>query len=92
LRWSKKTSRHHWTKPRAPRRNAFRPQLELLEDRVVPSHILWTNRGSGTDKAHDFDKFSTVFGTRADLARNVIATAIQSWQTTINSFNYSDPG
>jgi hypothetical protein len=76
------------------RRNGFRwrPLLEALEDRTLPSTILWTNRGSA---GNDSDGFNAVFASdgnlaRADLARQDVDAAIANWQATIASFNYSD--
>jgi hypothetical protein len=62
--------------------------LEVLEDRTVPSTILWTNRGTATN---DSDGFNGVFGANAEAARNVVARALLDWQLVIVSFNYSDP-
>jgi hypothetical protein len=66
---------------------AHRPALEVLEDRTVPSTILWTNRGSYLS---DSDHFNAVFGSRATAARAVVDAAIAAWQNVIANFNYSD--
>lgn len=68
--------------PRAsrPRPPVFRPRLETLEDRTVPS-ILWTNRGEASDR------FADVFGDRASNARLVVDAAIESWGRVITDFN-----
>jgi autotransporter-associated beta strand protein len=50
-----------------------------LEDRTVPSTINWINRGS--------DNFATVFGGNANLARSVVDTAIDEWQSVIVNFH-----
>src|SRR5262249_45147738 len=68
-------------------RRRLRFALERLEDRLVPSTILWTNRGSATS---DSDGFNNVFGTSAETARGVVAAALRAWQDVIESFNYSD--
>jgi Ca2+-binding RTX toxin-like protein len=71
--------------------------VERLEDRTVPSTILWTNRGdfhSGDpdyNLAHDTDNFNVVFGANANLARQDVDAAIRAWENVIVSFNYSDP-
>ena len=65
-----------------------RLEVEALEERVVPSTILWTNRGM-TSGANN-DRFDAVFGDRAEIARRVVDAAILSWQNVIQSFNYAD--
>src|SRR5262245_33926847 len=70
------------------RRSAFRPLLEVLEDRTVPSHILWVNRGTATN---DRDGFNDVFGESASKARAVVDSALKAWENVIASFQYSDP-
>src|SRR6478672_10099369 len=68
--------------PRAnrPRPPVFRPKLEALEERTVPS-IVWTNRGQASDG------FDSVFGARAGVARAVVDAAITSWDRVITNFN-----
>src|SRR5262249_60582624 len=67
------------------RRPRSRPSCRLfpepLEDRTVPSTINWVNRGSPGDN------FATVFGANAGLARSVVDTAINEWQSVIVNFN-----
>ena len=46
---------------KSPRKHAFRPSLETLEDRVVPT-ITWVNRGLPTDN------FDAAFGAGAPAA------------------------
>jgi hypothetical protein len=72
---------------RQPRANrlrprVFRPRLERLEDRTVPS-ILWTNRGQASDR------FDEVFGAGASAARLVVDAAIASWEQVITNFHTS---
>ncbi|HTK78649.1 MAG TPA: hypothetical protein VL371_25550, partial [Gemmataceae bacterium] len=73
-----------WFRSRQPanrtRPPVFRPRLEALEDRTVPS-IVWTNRGQASDR------FDSVFGARAGVARNVVDAAITSWERVITNFN-----
>ncbi len=82
----KKTRRVDNVKAKKERRR-FQPALETLEDRTVPSTILWTNKG---DANNDRDGFNSVFGSNAAVARNVVDYALLSWQSVISSFNYSD--
>jgi Ca2+-binding RTX toxin-like protein len=70
-----------------PTRTRARPHLEGLEDRTVPSTIVWNNRGTAL---FDSDNFGAVFGARADQARAVVDAAIQAWQDVIANFNYAD--
>jgi hypothetical protein len=58
-----------------------------LEDRTLPSTILWINRGSASS---DTDNFNVVFGSQADSARAVVDAALSSWQGIIQNFNYAD--
>src|SRR5262249_49881476 len=74
-------------RPRSCHGRLLRPACEPLEDRTVPSTILWTNRGSA---AADTDGFNAVYGTRADAARAVADAAVRAWQNVIANFNYSD--
>ena len=55
-------------------RRAFRPALESLEDRTVPSNIIWTNRLTASDK----------FTPRE---RVVMDHAIRIWENLIPDFN-----
>lgn len=55
-------------------RVGFRPTLESLEDRTVPSNIIWTNRLTATDK----------FTPRE---RVVVDHAIRIWEDLIPDFN-----
>ena len=59
---------------------AFRPWLETLEDRVVPSTITWTNRGTASDG------FAAVFGASAATARADVDAALLAWQRLITDF------
>lgn len=69
--------------------NWFRPELEALEDRVVPSAIAWVNRGG---PGNDRDHFEQWFGSNAALARNVVDEALRYWSDVIQNFNYSNIG
>jgi Ca2+-binding RTX toxin-like protein len=62
--------------------------LESLEDRTVPSTILWANRG--VPFGPEADHFNEVFGSRAELARNTVAAALRAWQDVIRDFHYAD--
>jgi hypothetical protein len=55
-------------------RRGFRPAFEALEDRTVPSNIVWTNRLTASDR----------FTPRERL---VIDHAIQTWENLIPDFN-----
>lgn len=69
-----------------PHKFRRRPQLECLEDRLVPSSVTWTNRGQ------DSDNFGTVFGSNAALARSVVDEAITEWTSVITNFNQDNGG
>ena len=58
----------------ARERLGFRPTLESLEDRTVPSNIVWTNRLTASDK----------FTPRE---RVVVDHAIRIWENLITDFN-----
>jgi hypothetical protein len=64
-----------------------RLQGEQLEDRTLPSTIVWTNRGSDTS---DTDHFNAVFGANADTARAVIDAALRDWENIVVAFDYAD--
>ncbi|HET6575770.1 MAG TPA: calcium-binding protein [Fimbriiglobus sp.] len=69
---------------RAPERR--RPlAVEPLEDRTVPSSIVWVNRGQASDN------FDTAFGAGApaDAARAVIDAAIDAWNRVVTDFNHA---
>jgi hypothetical protein len=68
-----------------PRRARLR--IESLEDRTLPSTIVWANRGGA---ASDTDNLNAVFGANAATARAVVDAAIQAWETVIVSFNFAD--
>jgi hypothetical protein len=57
--------------------------LEGLEDRTVPSNIVWTNRGQVSDG------FAAEFGADAAMARADIDAALSDWATLITNFNYA---
>jgi hypothetical protein len=64
--------------------STFRPYFEQLEDRTLPSSIVWTNRGTASDG------FDLAFPSQADLARSVVDAAIDSWERVIVNFNTAD--
>src|ERR1051326_4706483 len=68
-------------------RPRLRPALERLEDRTLPSAIVWVNEGTGTN---DSDAFRVAFGPKDSLARIVVESAIKVWQDDIVNFNYSN--
>src|SRR5262249_45748841 len=72
-------------KPAQQRPKQFRPVLEALEDRVVPSTINWSNRGTANN---DSDGFNGVFGPNAETARIAARGALDLWQRVITNFNY----
>src|SRR5262249_52432752 len=59
-----------------------RLHLEALESRVVLSTIHWLHRGDTSGTATD-DHFKDVFGDRAQLARQVVDSAILEWTRVI---------
>lgn len=66
---------------RPRRRPGRRPRLEVLEDRLAPASIIWTDRASFTG-----------LGPNTAAAVAVIDAAITSWQEVIDSFNYANIG
>jgi Ca2+-binding RTX toxin-like protein len=64
-----------------------RLRLEALEDRTLPSSIVWTNRGNATQDPDDFNK---VFGTNAATARTIVDAALDAWERVISNFNFSN--
>ena len=77
--WLRRAVRRLRKAPRREKRRA-RLQLEALEDRMVPSTLLWANRGSLTNDSDDFNK---TFGTNAYKARQVVDAALQEWGSVI---------
>jgi acrosin len=77
------------SRPSAKSKKKFFHQLtlELLEDRRVPSTILWTNEGNSNN---DSDNFNAVFGNNAATARLDVEAVFHAWENVITSFNYSD--
>ena len=75
------------TMPVSGKHGRFRPQVEGLENRVVPSTIEWVNKGSTTS---DTDNFNSVFGDNADTARAVVEAAIDAWERVIVDFGWED--
>ena len=59
----------------------FKPGLESLEDRAVPSSMVWANRGQ------ESDRFAAVFGDRAEAARKVVDYSLASWGKVIVNLN-----
>jgi hypothetical protein len=72
---------------RTPRPKERRPrlQVESLEDRVVPSTIVWANESTDTT-------FAAVYGTNAARARAIIHQAMSTWEGVIANFNYANVG
>jgi hypothetical protein len=61
--------------------------LECLEDRSLPSNIVWTNRGDD-----NFGSLVTVGSTFSIAkARQVVDTAISYWSEVIQDFHWDDP-
>jgi hypothetical protein len=89
--WQQWRDRHaravleRWRRAQGKKRPPRRLGLERLEDRTVPSTIIWTNRGESSGGASD--NFDAVFGAQANTARQVVDTAINEWQTVISNFN-----
>jgi hypothetical protein len=65
----------------------FYPKLDSLEDRTLPSTIVWANRGG---LGSDTDNFNAVFGSQATAARAEVDAALLYWQNAIQNFNYAD--
>ncbi len=85
-RWSfLRQARQSSTRPSRSRERRAHLSIEDLEDRSVPSAIVWTNRGGAVS---DTDSFNAVFGANADTARAVVDAAILDWEGIIQSFNY----
>ena len=85
--WRKPRTKALTSRPRLTRGQRARLNLESLENRTLPSTIVWTNRGSAYS---DTDSFNAVFGGNASLARAVVDSALLAWQNVIASFNYAD--
>src|SRR5262245_54564851 len=77
--WRRPRNQHLEHRSRRPRQLL----LEGLEDRTVPSTILWTNRG--VTNGADNDRFNDVFGANAEAARRVADAVLRSWQNMILS-------
>ena len=84
---STQPSNHQSRQARTRKRFDRRPNVERLEARRLLATIAWSNRGTATS---DSDGFGGVFGNQAELARNVVAAAIASWERVIVNFNYGD--
>lgn len=67
------------------RRNRLAPQfrscVERLEERLLLSNLVWTNRGQPSDK------FADVFGANAEGARRVVDAVLRSWGTVLVNLN-----
>ncbi len=74
---------------RRPRLSGERLAVERLEDRTLPSTILWANRGA---PGADTDGFQAVYGANAAQARTVVDAAIDDWEAVIQNFNYRNVG
>src|SRR5580704_16461900 len=75
------------SKARGDRTWRFYPKLDSLEDRTLPSTIVWANRGT---LGSDTDNFNAAFGSQATAARAEVDTALLYWQNAIQNFNYAD--
>lgn len=85
----------HRRGPSRPRRGSCRPRLEPLEDRTVPSNIVWVNRGNNSGETND--RINEVFCVNtnpnpptcaaADAARAVVDAALNAWDRVIVNLN-----
>jgi len=66
------------------------PLIEQLEQRVLLSTIIWTNRG--VNGGPDTDNFAATYGANAEVARAIVDRAIDDWETVIENFNYAGGG
>jgi hypothetical protein len=75
-------------RPRKVRQRMRRtiPQLEPLEQRLVPS-IAWANQGDVNGRG-DSDGFDAKFGSNAAITRRDVLAAIDEWNHVITNFNY----
>lgn len=91
LRFERTMSSPRFGKRPSQRRalTGFTPRLEALEDRTVPSTIVWTNRGG---PGNDSDLFGAAFGANANAARGVIDAVLDHWERIIPSFNTAAAG
>ncbi len=74
-------SRPHLVHVGTTRPAGFKPGLESLEDRAVPSSMVWANRGQ------ESDRFVAVFGANAEAARKVVDYSLASWGKVIVNLN-----
>src|SRR5262245_15663366 len=72
-----------------PRNDQLRPRLENLEDRLVPSTLVWNDRGSA---GNDSDNFNAVFGANAAAARLVVDQVLSDWQRALTALNQPGGG
>ena len=56
-------------------------QIDVLEARILPSNLVWSNRGQASDR------FTEVFGTNAEPARRVADAALASWARALDKLN-----
>ena len=70
-----------WRRGTGSKAAGFRPRVDALEDRSVPSNLVWTNRGQADDR------FVAVFGDRAEAARRVVDYCLASWGRVIVNLN-----
>ena len=64
----------------------FRPSLTVLEDRTVPSTIVWANRDLPDNQGGS--GFNAFFGADAERAKGVVDAALHAWEKVIQSFNF----
>jgi hypothetical protein len=88
LRWWRRAKKKAiQSKARGGRTYRFYPKLDSLEDRTLPSTIVWSNRGGPVS---DTDNFNAVFGSQATAARAEVDAALSYWQNALQNFNYAD--
>ena len=73
--------RSNWLHVSSTKPAGFKPCVEGLEDRAVPSSMVWANRGQ------ESDRFAAVFGDRAEAARKVVDYCLNSWGKVIVNLN-----
>ena len=78
--WMSRTATATSKQPAARR---TRPGLEMLEDRLVPAHIVWDNYLSdGFDLFNNLTPQSATVD-NATLARNIVFKAIEAWEKVL---------
>ena len=59
-------------------------EVMSLEDRILPSNLVWANRGQTSDR------FTEVFGANAEAARRVTDAVLNAWSTVLDQLNFPD--